>query len=330
MRVLVTGATGALGRHVVDHLRDAGHGVHALVMPSDRAGARWADDSAVPAHPGDVRDMSLMRGVLQEAAADAVVHLAGVPGVRTDQTEDMAAVNIDGAQAVATACLKTGVRLVHVSSASAVGLCPDSRPIEEDFDFDRHRITHPYPVTKRRGQQRVQDAIRDGLDGVVLNPGAVLLPGDPSAHAWSALPRMLADGLRWSPAGGFGFVGRQTLMVAIERALTLPRSPEPMLLVDQSTSYAALFTMVAREMGLSGVRVLPRPLTSAALGLASLLKSRAGVRIEPDRSLVPLVNWPNVYGGARSLSRLGISPRPLREAVYDLVSTASTAKRKLS
>lgn len=317
MSVLVTGGSGSIGRHIVPHLMASGHEVELFIEPSDAAGLDWARRKELKVHRGDIRDADAVQRAVHRAAV--VVHLAGVAGVRASDEVSMHDINVTGARSISEACLRGGQRLIHVSSASAVGLSPKAQPIEEDFEFGRSGIDHPYPVSKRRGQDVVADAIREGLDGIILNPGAALLPGDPRAHAWSALPRLLRDGLRWVPPGGFGFVGRRTLMAAVDSAMICRRSPEPTLVLDQSTSYAAVFQMMAELMGLRAPRTVPTTLTKVALSAIGMARLAGWSGVDVDSRVSPLATWPNVYGGARSRERLGIGQRPLREAVTELV-----------
>lgn len=319
MKVLVTGAGGALGRHVVHHLRALGHTVSVLLHPTDDDGAAWAGEHLLPVHRADVCDEAAVgRAVVGQ---EAVVHLAGVAGVRLSDAPRMRRTNVLGAAVVAAACRRAGARLVHMSSASAVGLSPTAEPIEEDFTLPTARVRHAYPLSKLRGQQAVARAIREGLAGVILNPGAVLAPGDPRANAWSALPRVIRSGLRWAPPGGFGFVGRASLLEAVEQGLSAPPNPEPTLVVDQSASYQAVFTLVARAVGAGPVRTLPTAPVRAGLGAAGLVRRLPGpaARLDADPTLTPFLTWPNVYGGARSRTRLSLRQRPLRDAVADLV-----------
>lgn len=98
-RLLVTGATGHLGRTVAERAAAAGWSVDGtyFTTPSDAAGERL-----------DVRDPSTIREVLQRVRPDVVIHTAA----GRDDWRTMA----DGAAHVAVAAAALGVRLVHMSS----------------------------------------------------------------------------------------------------------------------------------------------------------------------------------------------------------------------
>lgn len=72
MRVLVTGANGFIGSHVVDHLLDTGHEVIAL----SRTARRKPRSAGVMSLVGDLSDPASARGIVKEALPDGVIHLA--------------------------------------------------------------------------------------------------------------------------------------------------------------------------------------------------------------------------------------------------------------
>lgn len=77
MRLLITGATGFAGHHLCALAREHGAEVHALVRPDRRDPA----PPGVTAHPADLRDPEAVGAVLEAAAPDRLVHLAGASSV---------------------------------------------------------------------------------------------------------------------------------------------------------------------------------------------------------------------------------------------------------
>ncbi len=109
--VLVTGASGFVGRAVVDTLLYRGHNVRAFVH---------AETSPLPDHPnvtrvvGDIRDLHALEGAM--AGVNYVVHCAA----RKNDEKDSADVNIEGTKNVMEACRIAGVkRIVNMSTQSA-------------------------------------------------------------------------------------------------------------------------------------------------------------------------------------------------------------------
>src|SRR2546421_6246891 len=110
MSVLVTGASGLVGSHVVEALAARGEPVRALVRPASRAAALRLGAEAVA---GDVTDPA----VWQRAAhgVRAIVHAAAIVQRRASWERDVA-VNVEGTRLAAAAAPATRVRVVHISS----------------------------------------------------------------------------------------------------------------------------------------------------------------------------------------------------------------------
>ena len=146
--VLVTGATGFVGRRVTAHLAREGFRVRALVRPASRQRADLPDGMAVA--DGDVRDA---RAVAEAArGCGAVIHLVGILRERGGQTYQ--AVHVDGTANVAAACREAGVRrLVHMSALGAGRGTPTA-----------------YFRTKEAAEQCVRDS---GLDFTILRPSVI-------------------------------------------------------------------------------------------------------------------------------------------------------------
>lgn len=187
MNVLVTGATGFIGRHLVERLTNEGHHVRAFVRP--KTDSTWLDPFGVEVVRGDLGDAS----AVERAAGKRriIYHLAAT----TESTgllsrRDVQVANIQGAENVALAAVRAGVdRLVFCSSVAVYGR------IAKDHLIDEHTETNPdspYGESKVLGEQVVLSARRhDGLPVVVARISTVWGPGTTS---WLGLFRSIASG----------------------------------------------------------------------------------------------------------------------------------------
>jgi nucleoside-diphosphate-sugar epimerase len=147
-RVAVTGASGFIGRHVIEHLAARGTDIVAVRRPFDSQTVRHA-----------------LRG------ADALVHLAGV--VSAVHERDYFSANVDGTRVVAEAARAAGIPLIHISSLAAAGPASPRAPRSED---DAPAPINAYGRSKLAGERMI--AALDGLRWTILRPGVVYGPRD--------------------------------------------------------------------------------------------------------------------------------------------------------
>ncbi|MBI3946627.1 MAG: NAD-dependent epimerase/dehydratase family protein [Armatimonadetes bacterium] len=172
MEVLVTGANGLLGRHLVAALRSRGDKVRALVLPAEDAA--WLEQRRVTIHRGDVRAPETL--VEPVRGADIVFHLAGMMGVWCPISH-YHAVNVTGTENVCRAALAAKVnRLVHVSSWTVYGMTKGF-PLREEHPLAP--FPEPYALTKTRGEQAVWRFIKEErLPAAIIRPDTFFGPGD--------------------------------------------------------------------------------------------------------------------------------------------------------
>jgi nucleoside-diphosphate-sugar epimerase len=151
MKIIVTGASGKIGRHAVAVLKAAGHRVTGLDIKPAADGARTV---AV-----DCTDFGQVMGAFSSVDAagarpDAVLHLAGIPapGLAADQT--IFTTNTVSTYNVFSACARLGIhRVVWASSETILGL-----PFHTPPDFVPLDETHPdrpewsYSLSKQLGE----------------------------------------------------------------------------------------------------------------------------------------------------------------------------------
>ncbi len=163
-RVLVTGAAGFIGSHVIEALARRGDRVVGLDAFDDyyaqelkrrnvaELRAALSSPEAFELVEGDVRDRALLQRLFAQQGFDAVVHLAALPGVRASigQAARYFEVNVGGTIALLDAAVERDVpHFVLASTSSAYG--NSSRlPFVEDDPCDRPLA--PYPASKRSAE----------------------------------------------------------------------------------------------------------------------------------------------------------------------------------
>lgn len=177
MRIVVSGATGFLGGHLVARLVADGHAVMGLGR-NQAAGARLAE-SGVRFAPVD---LALTSNALTGERAEAFVHCAALSSTWGTRAAFHAA-NVSGtANAVALARRLGVTRFVHISSPSVYFRFADQLAVAEDMPLPPP--ANAYAQSKAAAEQLVRAAT--DLSPIILRPRGLFGPGDTAL-----LPRLV-------------------------------------------------------------------------------------------------------------------------------------------
>ncbi|CRI58404.1 UDP-glucose 4-epimerase family protein [Pseudomonas sp. CCOS 191] len=291
--VLLTGATGFVGKAVLADLAMRGHAVRAAIrgaIPADFGAAAFT----IEAIDGETDWQAVLEGV------EVVIHSAARVHVMNDTEVDPLAafrkVNVEGTLNLARQAAAAGARrFVFISSikVNGEGTVP-GRPYRAD---DEPAPADPYGVSKMEAEQGLRALARDtGLEVVIIRPVLVYGPGVKANFL--AMMRWLGKGVPLP----FGAIHNRRSLVALDNLVDLVRictthpaaANQTFLVSDgEDLSTTSLMRRMAKALG-KPARLLPVPAALLALG-ATLLGRRAlsqrlcgslQVDIEKTRSLL--------------------------------------------
>lgn len=297
LNVLVTGAAGMLGSHLVARLAADGHRVTGLDV---------RDDPAPP--PGsrhvvaDIRDGAAIGRALD--GADALVHCAAaLPSYPADQIRS---VTVEGTRTVLGAAHRAGVeRVVHISSTAVYGL-PEQVPTPEEHPREP---VDPYSRAKAEAEEICEEFRGRGMCVSVLRPKTFLGPG--RMGLFSMLFEW-AEERRNFPVLGRGDVRIQMFgMDDLVDAVMLALHADPETANDVYNLGAARFGTLREDFQAvldaagHGRRVVPLPAAPALAALRTLERAR----LSPvyGRLLFKLLD-DSYVDISRARERLGFSP----------------------
>ena len=171
MKILITGASGFLGRYITAMLAQRGHTLHSLSRSSNPN----LESFRVVQFQGDLANLdSVMRAA---EGCLAVFHVAALTG-HWGRYADFYRSNVLGTQNIIKACQKLGIaRLIYTSSPSVVFAGRNQTGVNESVPYPE-RFYSPYPATKAEAEKMVLRASDATLHTVSLRPHLIWGPGD--------------------------------------------------------------------------------------------------------------------------------------------------------
>jgi dihydroflavonol-4-reductase len=315
VKALVTGASGFIGGAVARVLVARGAHVRALLRPGTVANV--PDPSKIEAVPGDLRDADAVR-----AAADgctAIFHVGAVYSFFAP-ADEVHAVNVDGTRNVIDAARASGARLVHTSSISTIGGMRGGKIPDETQDAIGV-APGPYKESKWDAEQLVREAVKAGLDAVIVNPTFPVGWGDVKPTPTGQVIRdFLAGKIPAYLDTGMNIVDIDDVAEGHWLAHERGERGERYILGNTNMTMRALLEELAKISGRKAPRV--RIPYAVALGLAHAdalisgkLLGRARVPLEGVRTAQEM----RFATAARAVRELGLPQTPVRTALEKAV-----------
>jgi dihydroflavonol-4-reductase len=246
MRAFVTGATGFIGRRLVDRLLETGAEVTAMARGREPAAPPAACLVNIALEDGPERLAEPMAG------HDVVFHLAAKISFDPRSLPELLRVNGDGTRAVLAAARLAGVpRTVCVSSACTIGL--SNRPdvvLDEDTPFDpRWEARNPYLRSKRLGEAYASEAVQAGQWVTVVNPTTVFGAGDRSLNSGTLLKQVAEARVLPVPPGGSNVVDVDDVVDGILAAAGHGRPGRRYILGGRNLAFREIIKRISSVVG---------------------------------------------------------------------------------
>ncbi len=316
---IITGANGHLGSTLVRELQGKDCQVRGLVLPTEQA----TDQGNVQYFRGDVTKKDSLAPLLEGVQArDAVlIHTAGIVDISQEATPQMYEVNVNGTKNVAALCREKGLRMVYVSSVHAIPEGDRLDLITEVEHFSPETVEGGYAKTKAEATQAVMDAVKAGLDAVIVHPSGILGPYDTSSNH---IVQMVKDYMRGRlPAcvrGGYDFVDVRDVAQGCLLAAESGKTGNCYILSNRHYDAKDILAMVRH---ISGGRKLPTlPLWMAKLAVPFLA---AWAKLTKRRPLYTPYSLHTLQANDRfshdkATAELRYQPRDLRQTIADTVA----------
>jgi len=270
--ILVTGASGFVGQHLVRQLSAQGKAVRALYRNT-------LPGPALQSLPGILWQQADLLDIFEVAAVmtgiDEVYHCAAIVSFDPARKEEMMHQNVECTINIVNAALDEGIRkLLYVSSIAALGRSDgDTMAINEDTEWEESSRNSVYSMSKYQAEMEVWRGIAEGLEAVMINPGIILGEGD--WNKGSAKLMQVVDGeFPFYTRGINSFVD---VMDVVRIMITLMESPiqaERFIVSAGNFEYRDIFTKMADALGKKPPSIKASPLLTNIVARWTVFKSK--------------------------------------------------------
>ena len=317
VKILLTGATGFLGRHVTRTLAQSGH--ELAIMHRKSSDVEPVRRYASRLIAADITDP--VESVKAAAGNDAIVHMAADLSHWHARRDRVMRTNVMGTRVMVEAAKTAGVpTFLHTSSIAAVGYSADGVPIDEAAPYNFADLHLLYNDSKREAEAEALDAERYGVRVVIVNPGVLYGPRSLTHPFGHTMLELAAGRIPGHPTGGISVTDVQDAALGIAAALERGRGGERYLLTGRNVSYGELFHLQAELVGATyRGRTLPGYALSVAARLFELRSrlDRSEPRLTTDNAKIGALFM--YYTSAKATRELGYSNRPLDATLERMV-----------
>jgi dihydroflavonol-4-reductase len=293
--ILVTGASGLLGQHLLEALSRQPLpviGLYNTRKPSVQySNLTWRQCDLL-----DVFEVEeVMRGITQ------VYHCAAIVSYDPKMRMHMINSNVAATANVANAALEAGVsKLIHVSSIATLGrnaIQSVGTLISEETYWEESKANSAYAESKFQSEMEVWRAMAEGLNAAIVNPGIILGEGDWNKGS-SKLMQIVYNEFPWFTEGSTAWVDVKDVAAAMILLMNSDVSEERYILSAGNFPYKEVFTEMANALDRRPPHKHASPFMTEIVWRTELLKSRlsgneATITKETSRAAQSVVSYDN-------------------------------------
>ena len=314
--VLVTGATGFLGSHLIPLLLDDEAPVRVLSRrPAPELAARGIEVAL-----GDVESGAGLEEALE--GIGRVFHLAGRVSRDPEAAPGLQRVHVEGTRNLSAAARQAGVeRIVLVSTSGTIAVSRDPDPERDEDAPVPIELIGGWPYYRSKWlQERTLLAAAEGMETVIVNPSLLLGPGDERLSSTGDVLRFLSGQVSVIPPGGLNFVDVRDAAAGVLAAMVKGRSGQRYLLGGHNWSFAEFFARLGEVSGTSAPRLrLSRDLYTAGALLSEELARQIGREPAVDRISREMAGYYWYFRSEKAARELGHEPRDGRVTLLETV-----------
>ena len=254
--ILVTGATGLVGSHLLVQLLQENEEVKALFRSEKQIEKvknvfafynQTALFDKINWVKGDITDIPSLEIAFENITH--VYHCAALISFDPSDEDELRKINIEGTANVVNCCIDFGIKkLCHVSSIAALGNPKEHETtITEETEWNPEELHSDYAITKYGAEMEVFRGHQEGLEVVIVNPGVIFGYGFLKKGS-DVIIQSVKKGLSFYTKGNIGIVSVADITNCMIKLMKSPINGERYTLVGENISTKALLDFIAEEL----------------------------------------------------------------------------------
>ena len=259
MKILITGATGLVGRYLARSFSELGE-LYGLKRPESRLedlqipGIQWRD--------GDITDYQSLEVAFE--GMDMIIHVAALVSYESKDASRMIKINVEGTTNVVNVMLEQGIKkLIHISSVAALGRSPELTELDETHKWIESPLNTPYAISKYQADLEVWRGAQEGLDVMLFYPSVVLAKIVDNRSSTQLYNYVLEENIYY-PKGTINYIDVRDLSEAIVKLYQAKHWGDHFILSAGAVSYKTFFGEIAEAFG---KKAPYKPVTTISLKL---------------------------------------------------------------
>ena len=254
--ILVTGATGLVGSHLMVHLLQENEEVKALFRSENQIESvknifafynKTALFDRINWVQGDITDIPSLEIAFENVSK--VYHCAALISFDPNDEEKLRKINIEGTANIVNCCVDFGVKkLCHVSSIAALGTPKEHETIiTEETEWNPEELHSDYAITKYGAEMEVWRGHQEGLEVVIVNPGVIFGFGFPKKGSGIIL-QSVKKGMSFYTKGNIGIISVEDVVKCMITLMNSQINGERFILVGENIENKKFLTYAAKKL----------------------------------------------------------------------------------
>lgn len=324
MKVLVTGANGLLGHHVVFQLLEMKYEVNIIVRSTQKI---FFDLRRVNVTEGNFANNETLRMAAKDC--DAIIHIAAVTATDLLHYEDYRKVNVEASAQIITVANELKInRLVFVSSANTIGYGTENQLANESSAIQFPFSESFYAKSKAEAEQLfVEASLLPHRHVIIINPSFLIGAYDTKPSSGKLMLMGYKKPLMFTPGGGKNFVAADAVARAICNALFQGKNGERYLASGENMSFRKFYALQKEIAGYRQFIIQIPDFLLVLIGKTGDIFRRFGIKTEISSMNLRQLIIREYYSNQKAKDGLSLPSTDLKASISKALDWFTEQKR---